>query len=463
MPRKQQEGAPRASFNRAAQALPPKRIEKADAVSDFKSTDMGNTPIRVPELSFTEYIHQERSFHALHSFINGSFDLKNGRWTVSAIRRLDAPDNQHGTWRLLEARCRSMAVFALSSLYDRVSASFSECLEELQGIAEPCDPSMLIYFWPICQKLCEIRLCRQDRKSFILLRVFWRALRKEFARASRGHPFVQFLDSLMAVLVTSPERIRPTVGLAYWKTIHMLDGFLRIGSPDHPVILRMGLHCSNNWKTRFEANIEQLERRYQRDLQSLEASNCLGLDRRIRVLQDYIEAVSKSKSHNEILTTLTRQLWDLSTMACRGGSGMQNLQFTYLTEALTSSTDRLAIHYFEGGKKHDEHDLNIGFLYMNEAIEILRSGDTLCQYQALYLSGRLKNLLRGKTRGMAAERERARWLEILDGTPRVKLAAQDPRGVITGTSPQNRLRRKKVAWRESFFYSLHNSLDNFQI
>ncbi|KAH8728541.1 hypothetical protein GQ44DRAFT_769505 [Phaeosphaeriaceae sp. PMI808] len=305
-PSKQRMDTQKAPSNRAAQALPKKMITRANTISDFmmKPKKMEKAPNRVRELSFEEYIHQERSFHALHSFINGSFDLKSGRWTVSVFRRLDASSDHHGSWRLREARCRSMTTFALSPLYDRVGASFHELLEDIQGVAEPCDPSMLIYFWPICQTLFEVRLCRQDRKNFILLRVFWASLRKEFARASRGHPFVQFLDSLMMVLVTSPGHIRPTVGLAYWKTIHMLDSFLRPESADHPVILRMGSHCSNNWKTRFQPQIEKLERRYQNDLQFPEASNYLRVERRICVLQDYVEAISKSESHNDTLTTL---------------------------------------------------------------------------------------------------------------------------------------------------------------
>ncbi|KAF2815992.1 uncharacterized protein BDZ99DRAFT_565876 [Mytilinidion resinicola] len=446
-PPKRQTDAQKAPSNRAAQALPKKTITIADAISDFlmKPREREKAPNRVLELSFKEYIHQERAFHALHSFINGSFDLKSGRWTVSAFKRLDASSHRHGSWWLREARCRSMTMFALNSLYDRVSASFRELLD-LQGVAEPCDPSMLIYFWPICQTLFEVRLLRQNRKKFVLLRAFWVNLRKEFARAAGGHPFVQFLDSLMMVLNTSPEHIRPTVGLAYWKTIHMLDSFLRPESADHPVILRMGSHCSNNWKTRFQPQIEQLERRYQTDLQSLEASNCLGVKRRISVLQDYVEAISKSESHNDTLITLATQLWDLSAKACNEGAKMQKLQWTHVTEALASSADRLAIHYFEGGRKHNEHDLSCGLWYMNEAIEILRFGDLLCQHQALCLSGRLKNLFKGKTRGVAAAGERFRWSAILDVIPRIKLVAQDPRGVITeprspasGCSPEQHL------------------------
>jgi hypothetical protein len=233
-------------------------------------------------------------------------------------------------------------------------------------------------------------------------------LRNEFSRSSEKNAFAQFLDVLIEVLAASPDDLRTTVGLAYWKTIHMLDGFFQPKSPDHPIILQMGLHCSKNWKSKFEPPTKLLAPRYQAMLQSMEAPTFTEIER-INILHDYIKAASKTKFNKRIVTVPAMQLREQSAKICYKSGTMQNLHWTKVTEALVFSTELLAKHHLERGKDvSEDRDPNHWFWYMDEAIKILRLGDLQCQIQAFSFSNRLAVWLKENKRGTAAKEEKHR-------------------------------------------------------
>lgn len=393
-----------------------------------------------PSPTFQAYIHQEKMFHELDNLIKGCFDkgTKSKGWTpdISSFIPPKGAVDRSKSWRLLSAQCSGIALLSDAMLYDHVLFLFSKVLKRSKAAAQSCDPNILIHFWTICHSLCDLRFPK--RREFILLRVLLRHLRDEFSKSLGNHSLVRFLDSLTKVLDFSPDDLRTTVGLAYWKTIHVLvdsGGIPR----DHRIILNMGSHCTKHWKSKFKARTELLEAPYKTLLQSMEARPNTKVEQKISLLYDYTEAVSRSKYNTKDVVDQAIQLWIQSADLCRERARMQRLHWTEHTRALAFSTELVAKHHLEYLNEHGKtvspsHDRSKGFWYMSEAIEILRLGDLQCRIRAFSFSRRLGLWLKSYHGAKNAKEENPRRVEILN---RIR------KTVITVSEPQNLAVRKR--------------------
>jgi hypothetical protein len=401
---------------------------------------------------FQPYIHQEKMFHELDNLIKGCFDKGKG-WTlgISSFILPEGAADYSKSWRLLSAQCSGIALLGDAMLYDHVLFLFSKVLKRSKAAAQSCDPNILVHFWTICHSLCDVRFPK--RREFILLRTLLRHLRDEFSKSLGNHSLVRFLDSLIKVLDFSPDDLRTTVGLAYWKTIHALvdsGGIPR----DHRIILKMGSHCTKHWKSKFKARTELLEPPYKAFLQSMEACPNTKVEQKISLLYDYTEAISTSKYNTQDVVDQAIQLWIQSAGLCRERARMQRLHWTKHTQAFAFSTELVAKHSLEYLNEHGKtvspsHDRSKGFWYMSEAIEILRLGDLQCQIRAFSFSRRLGLWLKSYQEAKNAKEEKFRRLEILSRIPKTVITVSESQKLAVrkkgGNSTTRWRRRRRMA------------------
>lgn len=407
---------------------------------------------------FQAYIHQEKMFHEIDNLIKGCFDkgTKSKRWTPdisSFIPPMGVADNSK-SWRLLSAQCSGIALLGDAMLYDHVLFLFSKVLERSKAVAQSCDPNILIYFWTICHSLCDLRFPK--RRKFILLRVLLWHLRDEFSKSLGNHSLVRFLDSLIKVLDFSPDDLRTTVGLAYWKTIHVLVDSGSIPR-NHRMILNMGSHCTKHWKSKFKVHTELLKPPYKALLQSMEACPNTKVEEKISLLYDYTEAISRSKYNTKEVVDQAIQLWIQSADLCRKCVRMQCLHWTEHAQTLAFSTEVVAKHYLEYLSEHGKtvstsHDRRKGFWYMSEAIEILRLGDLQCRIRAFSFSRRLGLWLKSYDGAKSAKEEKLRRVQILSRIPKTVITVSEPQNLTIrerGGNSTTRWRRQRRVVRDT--------------
>jgi hypothetical protein len=408
--------------------------------------------------TFQAFIYQEKIFHELDNLIKGCFDkgTKSKRWTpgiFAFIPPMGAVDNSK-SWRLLSAQCSGITLLCDAMLYDHALFLFSKVLERSKAAAQSYDPNILIHFWTICHSLYSLRFPK--RRKFILLRVLLRHLRDEFSKSLGSHPLVRFLDSLIKVLDVSPDDLRTTVGLAYWKTIHVLvdSG----GMPcNHRMILNMGSHCTKHWKSKFKVQTELLEIPYKELLQSMEACPNAKVEQKISLLYDYTEAISRSKYNTKDVMDQAIRLWIQSADLCRKRARMQRLHWTEHAQALVFSTELVAKHYLEYLNEHGKtvspsHDRTTGFWYMSEAIEILRLGDLQCRIRAFSFSMRLGLWLKSYYGAKSAKEEKLRRVQILSRISKTVITVSEPQNLTIrekGGNSMTRWRRQRRIVRDT--------------
>ncbi|KAF2012835.1 hypothetical protein BU24DRAFT_465190 [Aaosphaeria arxii CBS 175.79] len=391
------EGEPR---RRAARALRGKWKKSSGPslvfflVTIFKKQFKGIGGESLPSgLTFKPYQYSEKILHELDIFIKGCFDEgTNGKgWTYgtsSFIPPSGAAANSK-LWKLLAADCAGIKLLGDALLAEQVLHLFGKILRRAKAAAQTCDPNFLIHFWTICQSLCELRYPR--RHDFTLLRIFLAQLRDSFLGSFGRHPLVNFLELLLQVLYFSLKDFRPTIGLAYWKTIDAL--VKSAGVPyDHRIILKMGSQCTRQWKSKFQARTELLESHYKTLIATLDSRTDTSPEQKVRLLHDYIEAISKPRFNYPDVVEQATCLWIQSRALCRDRVGDQNLRWTKHGQPFAFATELVALHHInEHGKPiSPKPDRDTGFRYVSEAIDILRLGDLWCQIRAFAFSRQLR-------------------------------------------------------------------------
>ncbi|KAH8820621.1 hypothetical protein F5884DRAFT_866510 [Xylogone sp. PMI_703] len=459
----------KADRRRPGQSLPDRKSNARGLRSIFvkKVVSQEEELPLVRAITYTVYIDQERMFHAIDGLVKGFFGAGSNSWTANNMT-FDAPmavANNSKVWRHLSSQCQSIATLVQAKLFDQVNFLLKKInvkLGRLETTANLSDPNILIYFWQICHILSNIRYHTRMRvERYAYLNGFLQRLKRIFSRLGNKHSLVVFLDSLYQVLVSKPDDFITTLRLGYWKTIHILGDV--IGGA-HAIVLRMGIHCTKNWRSKFGVHEEQLNSQY-KNLPSL-TENLGGtrseIEKNISLWYDYIYGMSERKHNSEAIMNIAAQLRDVTSGICRKRATLKRLYYNTITQAFVFSTELLSVHYLD--VRVDEkstQDLDLSVQYMSEAVEILRQGDRECLIQAMSFSRRIALWFKTFKRPQEADSENRRGKEIVSKIEKepveILVIDRNTRGDANtkeGTSHNNRLRRKRMKLRDSFLCSL---------
>lgn len=311
----------------------------------------------------------------------------------------------------------------------------------------------------MCQSLCELRFPRRNDST--LLRIFLTQLRDSFLGSSGRHSLVKFLELLLEVLHLSPKDFRPTIGLAYWKTIDVLVKSARVPH-DHRIILKMGSQCTRQWRSKFQARTELLESHYKTLIATLDSQPDTKLQQKVRLLHDYIEAISKPRYNTADVVEQATCLWIQSRELCRDRAGDQSLRWTKHGQPFAFATELIALHHInEHGKPISPRpDRDTGFWYVSEAIDILRLGDLWCQIRAFAFSRQLRLWMKAfhapKTEQV---KEAVRRGEIRSCIPKTVIQMTETQRMVVREKKANGTRHRRWCrvMRDSFRFHLSSA------
>jgi hypothetical protein len=428
------------------------------------------------------YIQQELLFHSIDGLVKGLFGAGTKSWTagdVNFVPPVEAVDNSTA-WDLLSDQCSDIAALNKAGQYNQVNFLLDRVFGRLKATRRSCDPSLtrscdpgfVVHIWKICLAFLDIRFRSRIRfPRFLFLGLLLRRLKNAFSASLGNHPLVDLLNCLIHVLAFSPQHLKTTLGLGYWKTIHILRDMI---GHDHPMIMKMESHCAKHWKTQFEVKKELLESTYDKVLKSIETGG--GIEQKVAVLYDYTYAVSCGKYIPQNVQHLAIRLRELTAGWCFELLRNHNLQYTTTTRAFAFANELLATYHLETWTDHrtnfvKEHDRNQSYQYMDEAIKTLRHGDIDCRVRAACLSKRLalwrqnycgpKKSIEAKANEQRAQEEVRRTKELRSQIHKIPISlAKSPIAVSTdrGGSENNRWRRKHRKVRDAFWSKLSEDL-----
>ncbi|PVI01648.1 hypothetical protein DM02DRAFT_339088 [Periconia macrospinosa] len=363
-------------------------------VTNFKERITGISEGSLPTgLTFKAYQQMEKILHEIDIFIKSCFDAgTNGkRWTYGTSSFIlpsgAAATSKH--WKLLAADCAGIQLLGDALLGEQVLHLFGKILRRAKAATQRYDPNFLVNFWTICQALYGLRY--PTRHDPTLLRIFLKHLRDLFLAISGHHSLTNFLELLLQVLQFSPNEFRSTIELAYWKTINVLVKYAGVPA-DHRIILKMGLQCTKQQRSKFQARTELLRSRYKTLIVTLNSQQNTRLEHKVRLLHEYIEAISKHEFNTPDVVEQATCLWTQSKELCTEHMADHSLRWIKHGQPFAFATERVALyHVNEHGKAiSPSPDRDTGFRYLSEAIDILRVGDVLCQIRAFAFSRQLR-------------------------------------------------------------------------
>ncbi|KXH52774.1 hypothetical protein CNYM01_05157 [Colletotrichum nymphaeae SA-01] len=432
---------------RTASALTSLRPNSTSPFAQFPFVSLNTTRRqaeveRIRELSPATYLHQERMFHALDQFVKGLLASGKKSWTVDPVRPISfiAPNSSGRTeyalttrrpptsqdWESLVEKCRGMATLAETSQFSELLSVFGNVLASTKQMVQTCAPDFLVYFWKICIALFQVRI--GGRKDYLCLRLFLHNLGAYLTRSpsvGAHHAVTVFTKSLIGVVESEPLDLKVTLGLAYWKAIHVLASLL---GGDHAIVLNMTTHCVRHWSGRFTPQKYVLESAYE-ELLFRESSAPWALSEKDISLQlDYLCTVSTKKNYSpdviQRADDLCRITQDISLSKATTG----RLQANVTTRAFEFTTELLTAHHLEAASRARDADSvevsqAMAFGLLDTAIEILRKGSIECQIRAVAFSKRLEVHLRasGRKKQGLEEKDRGRDVRLA-----IKRAVTEP-------------------------------------
>ncbi|EXF82397.1 hypothetical protein CFIO01_01857 [Colletotrichum fioriniae PJ7] len=397
---------------------------------------------RIRELSPKTYLHQERMFHALDQLVKGLLASGKRSWRVDPVRPISfiAPNSGDGEeqastagrppppqdWEPLVEKCRGMATLAETSQFSELRSVFGNVLASTKQMVETCAPDFLVYFWKVCIALFQVRI--GGRRDYLCLRLFLHNLGAYLARSpsvGAHHAVTAFTASLIGVVESEPLDLKVTLGLAYWKAIHVLAGLL---GGDHAIVLNMTTHCVRHWPGRFTPQKHVLESAYE-ELLSRESSAPWALSEKDISLQlDYLCTVSTKKNFAPDVIQRADGLWRITRDISLSKATTGRLQATVTTRAFDFTTELLTAHHLEAASHARDADSVeasqvMAFSLLEAAIEILRKGSLECQIRAVAFSKRLEVHLRtsGRKKQGLEEKDRGRDVRLA-----IKRAVMEP-------------------------------------
>ncbi|KIW98766.1 uncharacterized protein Z519_00429 [Cladophialophora bantiana CBS 173.52] len=474
---------------RSAARLPkPPKTTNLLSLPKRVSTKPNAQLVQIPSILEEPYSNQRRMFNSINVFAQSLFGAKTRPWKYSTTTFTPPTGvtDSSAAWQLVLDTCLGIVTVSEGRVGGKVQFLLKNLFVALDAATQSRDPNFLSQFWRICVCLLRIRPhSRAHAKQFSFLRVFLLRLKGGFLKfcGNTKDPLVEFVDSLIRVLESSPRDLKATLGLTCSKAIETLGDMI---GKEHFIVVNMTSDCLRHWNSMFRADKklpeeppeesldseisleELLESRYQSLLRSCDPNE---VDLQITLLYEYINAMSKGKYVSEIVAGHADQLRGLTVGRCRAEAEQNNLRHTLTTRAFAFSSELLAKYHLEtwekgrpgrGRSPDDISDL------LDEAIEILRRGDIACQLQAAHCSRRLAvwfktfypgDKLRSKShraKGAKAQAEKRRTSEIMSCIkkepcviPREGLPVGAKRG-----SRNNRWRRKQIAERDLFLSAL---------
>ncbi|OHF03644.1 hypothetical protein CORC01_00963 [Colletotrichum orchidophilum] len=389
---------------------------------------------RIRDLSPATYLHQEKMFHALDQLVKGLLASGKKSWRVYPVRPISfmadggdeaARGKSSQDWESLIEKCRGMATLADSSQFGEVRSVFGNVLASTKRIVQTCTPDFLVSFWKVCIALFQVRI--GGRRDYLCLRLFLHNLGAQLVRSpSVGghHAVTTFVSSLIGVIESEPLDLKVTLGLAYWKAIHVLASIL---GGDHAIVLNMTTHCIRHWSGRFTPQRHVLESAYE-GLLSRESPVSPALSQRdISLRLDLLYAVSMRKNYSPDVFRRADDLWSMTRDISLGKATTGRLRPTVITRAFDFTTELLTAHHLEAASNARESDAveasqAMVFGCLDTAVEILRKGSLECQIRAVAFSKRLEVHLRASGRKTQAVAERDRGRDLRLGIKRVVMA-----------------------------------------
>ena len=296
------------------------------------------------------------------------------------------------SWEVLSHRCETISAFGRAGMQTRFNYALQQVFNDFGRAAVDKDPGFLVYFWRIAFTLRDIRLRGAQRKKkneFPFLGLFLRYLSLAFQRRSRDHPFLEFAAWLDASFATSPRDFKDVMR---WVYSHVIVCFKEMMGNNHPIILSMVSHQAGIWQRKIDYRPSSIRTQYEtlrsRLVQAYEHTGeeaySRSGDHRVSILLDYLLAmmVGNLKENRQQIKELAIELRDCTVTHCKLFA-MLDLKFDIQTRAFTVSTDWLANHMMEDGKRE------LAFNHLNEAIDILWKGDVECRMWAGVFSRRL--------------------------------------------------------------------------
>ncbi|KAK1536613.1 uncharacterized protein CCOS01_01933 [Colletotrichum costaricense] len=388
---------------------------------------------RIRELSPKTYLHQERMFHALDQLVKGLLASGQKSWTVDPVRPISfiAPNSggrtEHASttprsppsqdWEPLVEKCHGMATLAETSQFSELLSVFGNVLASTKQMVQTCTPNFLVYFWKVCIALFQVRI--GGRKDYLCLRLFLHNLGAYLARSpsvGAHHAVTVFTASLIGVVESESLDLKVTLGLAYWKAIHVLASLL---GGDHAIVLNMTTHCVRHWPGRFTPQKHVLESAYQELLSRKSSAPWALSEKDISLQLDYLRTVSAKKNYApdviQRADELRRTTRDISLSKATTG----RLQATVTTRAFDFTTELLTAHHLEAASHARDADSveasqAVAFGLLNTAIETFRKGSLECQIRAVAFSKRLEVHLRasGRKKQGLDEKDRGRDVRL---------------------------------------------------
>ncbi|KAK1476948.1 hypothetical protein CTAM01_15299 [Colletotrichum tamarilloi] len=465
----QQEGV--STRRRTASALTSLRPNSTSPFAQFPFVSLNTTRRqaeveRIRELSPATYLHQERMFHALDQLVKGLLASGQKSWTVDPVRPISfiAPNSggrtEHASttprsppsqdWEPLVEKCRGMATLAETSQFSELLSVFGNVLASTKQMVQICAPDFLVYFWKICIALFQVRI--GGRRDYLCLRLFLHSLGAYLARSpsvGAHHAVTVFAASLIGVVESEPLDLKVTLGLAYWKAIHVLASLL---GGDHAIVLNMTTHCVRHWPGRFTPQKHVLESAYQ-ELLSRKSSAPWALSEKDVSLQlDYLRTVSAKKNYAPDVIQRADELRRITRDISLSKATTGRLQATVTTRAFDFTTELLTAHHLEAASHARDADSveasqAVAFGLLNTAIEIFREGSLECQIRAVAFSKRLEVHLRasGRKKQGLDEKDRGRDVRLA-----IKRAVMEPSWEPSFTPTVRRSSRPrastKAAW-----------------
>lgn len=362
------------------------------------------------------YIQQEKIFHALDQLVKGLFASGSRGWKPMNPQSTNftSPDFAFGftapDWQLVAEKCRCVAILVDMAQYGEAFSIVEDAMFILQSATQLCNPSFLVHFWNISLTLMGVRL--GHRRSFPLFRSFLLHLQVILSSSvGANHPMTDFVASLAAVTMSTPTDLKTTLGLACWKTIHVLGSIL---GQEHAIVLNLTTYCARNWKSRFSPDEEAIASSYHRLGASSSFSTRFMSEDDVSFHFDRLLAIVKPKNNVDSLIQQAVDIWTVTKDRCCKKPRVEDTYDLLSIQAFAFTTEILASHHIEKRGQNRSSSLETGYGYLREGIETLVNGSKEHQIHAMVLSKRLESYLKashGKERAMK-ERERGTQLRL---------------------------------------------------
>ncbi|EXM12477.1 Clr5 domain [Fusarium oxysporum f. sp. vasinfectum] len=333
----------------------------------------------------------------IRTFLGRVFAKSANSWRVDKFnfQSTSASPRWTKSWELLFHQSQEASILARGERKGNLKFMLEDILFSIRARfiteANPLernDPYALVYFFRILMEFHDIRRRGSQRMEINrqdLLRVILDTTSSFADELPREHPLAGFLDLVKTPLQESqlePTRFR-FIEFLSWSHSQILRAFkAQMNDAKHPVILNMTAYHLSTWRTYVPTGIS-LRAEYeilQCNSEFLDPSS----EEAIKLLLDYATMVSNNSQGLDL--QLVGIMEELHGHSLNWILRQTQLQFQPTTYAFIFSTEWLSNKAYEFPK----YLYSSSYEYLDEAIEILRHGDSDCCIWAASFSKRMK-------------------------------------------------------------------------